>query len=292
MTPVGIVVLAYGHEAVHEDLVEQLLASAVSPRDVVVVHNPSASDPGAMPRTGDVDVVEMATNAGYAGGMNAGVLHHLARGCSHVLLLTQDTRFEPGALGPLLDAAPTEFGVLGPVLRWDAQITCYGGIAEGGGRVDLNRAAPSRGGPGIVDCDWIDGSAMLVRREVFDAVGVLDERFFMYFEDSELCLRASRAGFRIGVVLDSVASQDHGYSRRPALYAYLMTRNGLEYARRAAGWNGLAMAATRTLLSIRRTSVSPTLRGLADFALGRFGAPPADLLLPPRPGRYRKAIAA
>ena len=55
----------------------------------------------------------------------------------------------------------------------------------------------------VRDVDWILGSCLMVRREVFDKIGLLDERFFMYTEDMELCYRAKKAGFRITYIPDA-----------------------------------------------------------------------------------------
>jgi len=55
----------------------------------------------------------------------------------------------------------------------------------------------------VRDVDWILGSCLMVRREVFDKIGLLDERFFMYTEDMELCYRAQKAGFRITYIPDA-----------------------------------------------------------------------------------------
>jgi GT2 family glycosyltransferase len=142
----------------------------------------------------------------------------------------------------------------------------------------------------------VEGAAVLVRAEVLRQVGLLDERFFLYFEETEFALRVERAGWRLGVVLDAVVEQEPGLGRRPGAYAYLHTRNGLEYARRADGWRGVrATAATRARASWQavRVVVSPrssassrranwirlvaTGWGALDFLRGRWGAPPRRL---------------
>ena len=54
------------------------------------------------------------------------------------------------------------------------------------------RAVPRLNPAGV---DWVAGASMIVRREVFDAVGLLDEHYFMYFEEVDFCLRARKAGW-------------------------------------------------------------------------------------------------
>ena len=153
-------------------------------------------------------------------------------------------------LGHALGTNPA-FGVLGPVLwmRGDDRPFSFGGVTTPTGRAThlLDRASSIAG---VAETDWIDGSAMVIRRAVIDAVGGLDERFFMYCEESELCLRAMRAGWKVGVALDAVAAQSPGQSKRPGAHAYLLTRNGLEYARRARGARGVAGGLGRAMYQI------------------------------------------
>jgi GT2 family glycosyltransferase len=214
-------------------------------------------------------------------------------------LLTGEVRFRPGALAILLDAGrrATSFGILGPALWWlgENRAWSYGGLRSSAGAIDQIRdRLPKPDIDGVAGCDWVDGSAILIRSDVFNQVGLLDERFFLYFEETEFCLRAVRAGWRVGVVLDAVAEQAPGDSRRPGGYAYLLTRNGLEYSRLVAGSRGIALCIGRSLresIRLLRVVVGPsspsatrkwaltkliaTWLGVAAFAARRWGPPPS-----------------
>ena len=69
--------------------------------------------------------------------------------------------------------------------------------------VGIERVRTWRPGDLPFDVPWIEGSAMIIRREVIERIGVFDEIFDMYFEDSDLCKKGSFAGYRIGVVPQS-----------------------------------------------------------------------------------------
>jgi glycosyltransferase involved in cell wall biosynthesis len=172
----------------------------------------------------------------------------------------------------------------------------YGGTVSRTGAVRHLDSSPHGERDGIAECDWIDGAAMLVRGDVFGTVGLLDERFFMYFEEADLCLRAAGPGWRIGVVLGAAAEQLPGGGKRPGSYQYLCTRNGLAFAWRVAGPRGLAITLSRRIvqgagllrarldprlsLSVRtlaRVELAATWQGMVDFFLRRWGPPPPTL---------------
>lgn len=297
----GVAVLAYGGGGEFAALIESLLAEGVAAEQIVLVHNAAA--PGEAPPEPPAGVEVLATggNPGYAGGMNAGVERLLARGREELLLLTHDARLRPGALAALRGglAEHAEYGILGPalVLTGTEQPYSFGGVTGRDGAT-RHRKEPPAGGGEVVAADWVDGGTMLVRRAVFERVGDFDARFWGYVEEADLCLRARRAGFGVGVVPAARADQDSGAGKRPGAWAYLITRNGIEYSGRAAGARGVAASTARALsivaLNLARTALRRagvragdpaepwalaigTLRGVVDRFRGRWGPPPPGL---------------
>ena len=293
----GVVILTHGQRAEFRQLVRRLLDDGIPAAAIRVVHNPAGSL-RLEQRPDDVAIVECAVNRGYASGMNAGIRGCLGDGARYVLLLTGEVQFHPGAMATLLEASrrAAGYGILGPALWWEGENRAwsYGGTASAAGATDQIRDyVPHADDDGIAACDWVDGSALLVRAEVFTAVGFFDERFFLYFEETEFCLRAVRAGWRVGVVLGAVAEQAPGDARRPGAYSYLLTRNGLEYSRLVGGSRGIVAGIGRSLResmqmlrviagpqspsSARRwalTKLIATWLGVAAFVTRRWGPPP------------------
>lgn len=296
-----VVVLAYGAGGEFLPLLDSLRAEGVDPERVLVVHNPSA--PGQAPPTAPsgVEMASTGRNLGYAAGMNAGIERQLDRGCDALLLLTHDARLRPGALVKLLRAAASDpaCGVIGPVLMLAGTETPFsfgGETGPGGDLRHLDVEPPASGG--IASVDWVDGGAMLVRSEAISRVGGFDERLWSYCEDADLCLRVSRAGFRIGVAVAARADQAPGGAKRPGAWSYLLARNGIAYSRRYAGrrglWAALGRSATEALAGFamalaRRLRLRPgspgeplaiavgSVRGVLDYVRGRWGPPPPDL---------------
>lgn len=153
-------------------------------------------------------LLRAGANLGYAGGNNLGLSGLTAR---YLVLLNNDAVVEPGTLALLvafMDRYPG-VGVCAPRLCWPdgrPQPFSYGGdptplylarraIARRAGR-DLH--AWGAGAPRPVD--WVAGTCMVLRPLALAAVGLLDERIFMYFEDNDLCLRMRQRGWQVYVV--------------------------------------------------------------------------------------------
>ena len=271
---IGVVVLTHGDGAPSVDLVTQLAAEGVAGESAVLVHNGAAVN--GCEHAG-VHAIHPGRNLGYSAGMNLGIKHLLGRDASHVLVLTHDVRLAPGTISQLEAAAigaPT-FGILAPELyHRPGEPFSYGGVVEPGGRLrHRKRPAPAIGAPGIAECDWADGAALLLNARMLAQVGLFEERFFIYCEDSDLALRGTQWGWRVGTVRDAVAFQAPGKRQRPGAYAYLMTRNGLDYRRRVGGARGVITGAydeARACLRLTRAGAHP--RRPADARRARRGA--------------------
>lgn len=296
-----MVLLAYGAGEEHGPLFRTLTREGVAPEQIVLVHNPSEPGQAPPPVPAGCEVLATGRNLGYAAAMNLGIERQLRREPSLLLVATHDARLRPGALAAMTAAAEADprYGALGPVLLFGGseEPFSFGGTTSRGGALG-HRTEPPPGGAGVAECDWVDGGTMLMRAEVLSRIGGFDERLWGYCEDADLCLRVKRAGYGVGVVVAARADQAPGGSKRPGAWAYLLTRNGIAYARRFAGRRGL-LAATgralgRALLELARTAArasglrsgpaaerwavaAGTLRGLADYFAGRWGPPPPSL---------------
>lgn len=184
--------------------------------EVLLVDNASGdgSAEHVRARFPDVEVIETGANLGFAGGNNRAL--ERATGTT-VLLLNPDTVCRPGALRSLHEAlhARPGIGAVGPLLvdADDAPVTSWGNEPSplyhllellGPGprrwppalrRLTFTRV-PARDDPAR-PVDYVAGACLMIRRECLEAVGGLDKRFFLYFEETDWCRRARGAGWEI-----------------------------------------------------------------------------------------------
>jgi N-acetylglucosaminyl-diphospho-decaprenol L-rhamnosyltransferase len=185
-----------------------------------------------------VRVVTPGDNLGYGSAINAGVAAVPSRS-EWVLVANPDLRWAPGSIDAMIAAGrDPEIGVVGPLI-----------LTPGGEVYPSARRLPSlRTGIGHAlfapvwpdnpwsrryradrdpqprrrDAGWLSGSCLLIRRSAFEAVGGFDEKFFMYFEDVDLCARIGAAGWRI--VYDPSASVTHAGGHSTSAHSARMIR--------------------------------------------------------------------
>jgi GT2 family glycosyltransferase len=274
--------------------------------DVVVVDNESKDGTRQIVEEGFPEArVVNSRNRGFAHGNNRGLETTTAR---YVLFLNPDTQVVEGTFGELvayLDDRP-DIGLLGvrqitpdgevfPTIRRFPSASRALGDAL---RSERWPVRPGWAGERVLDpaaygreteCDWTSGSFMLARREALQSAGFMDERFFLYSEEPDLCLRMKRDGWRI-VHVPTMAIIHHACKGgiRPRMIAQdLYTRR--QYAEkhfstpyRAAYLGAVAIRHVIRALpggdapdaDARREAARRALRTLAGREAPPFGAPP------------------
>jgi GT2 family glycosyltransferase len=174
---------------------------------ILVVDNASTDDSVARIREAHPRAVMIETNRnlGFAGGNNAGIRYALNQGADYVWLLNNDTTPAPDALSALVAKAASD-SRLGAV----ASVTYYASSpsrveAWGGSHVNLwcgfgrNTTEPRPDA-------WfhsLNGTSLLIPRTALQDAGLLDEGFFLYWEDTEFCFRLRKKGWRLAAAPDS-----------------------------------------------------------------------------------------
>jgi hypothetical protein len=267
--------------------------------DLIVVDNGSADGTAEAIRDQfpQVVVLENEENLGFAAGNNVGIRHAMEHGADYVMLLNNDTVVDPHMLTYLIDVAESdpEIGVVGPkMLYFDPPdvIWCAGNSIEwerGAALVRLQAEERDTGADeALAEVDYVTGCGVCLRREVIEQVGMLDPRFFIYYEESDWCLRASKAGWRVLYVPQARLWHKVSAAMGVASPAtdYYMKRNVLlfitKHQRGIFGMWLLSRVIMRDLLAIAAYTAKPhggqripnrnaRLLALRDAALGRWG---------------------
>jgi GT2 family glycosyltransferase len=190
----------------------------------------------------NVKLIETGDNLGFTGGNNIGIHYALNHRADYVMLLNNDTIVAPDMLGLLVEVMhqDPQVGIAGPTIYYHDQPDL---IWSAGGSIDWKRGITSmtaigtedKGqlGTSVREVEFVTGCALLARRDVWEKVGDLDERFFMYYEETEWCVRAARAGFKIvhvpaAMLWNKISNE--GRAASPHAF-YYMTRNRLLFLR-------------------------------------------------------------
>lgn len=304
---VSVIVVSYNTCAVLRDCLLSLRREAPSDAEVIVVDNASDDGSAAMVQAEfpEVVVIDTGRNLGFAGANNRGM--SVSRG-RHILLLNSDTVALPGALQAMsefLETHPTTGAVGCRLLNPDGSLqkSAYKfpsparALAE---NLLLTAALPNHPRLGdfrawphdtVRDVDFLIGAALMVRREVIDTVGGLDEGFFMYSEETDWCRRMRGAGWATTFIPSaSVVHLGGGSSRAMPLRQFAESnRSALRYICKHHGRIGGELYRAAMLLGAlvrlplwgvawlllpgRRASIVPTLvlwRRLLRWHLG-FG---------------------
>jgi len=151
----------------------------------------------------DVELIVHADNRGFAAGCNAGIRQALARNADFVFLINNDTHLDPAALKNMLALTGPAVGMIAPKIYYAADPTRIWSVGGRRHSLTIEKTGDGRGqrDEGQWDCvmerDYLMGCALLLSRQCLMTVGLFDERFFMYYEDSDLSLRARQAGFKL-----------------------------------------------------------------------------------------------
>ncbi len=233
-------------------------------------------------------------NSGFAGGMNIGIKEALKNGSDYVLIHNNDTYVKDNFLQELFDFGQKneKVGIIAPKIYFakgfefhkdrykDSELGHVFWYA--GGRMDWKNVIGHHIGVDEVDHGQYDetketegasGCCMLVKSEVFKKVGMFDERYFLYYEDADLCHRVKKAGFKIYYLPSSVIWHKNAGSTGGSgskLQDYYITRNRLLF--------GIKHAPLRSKIAVKKEGLSLILHGrewqkmgAKDFFLHRFG---------------------
>ncbi len=239
-----------------------------------------------------VTVLALSHNTGFTGGNNEGIRHALKHAADFVWLLNNDTLVAPDALC-LVDAFISDtIGVAGSKIYFAPGHEYHDYLYEkadrgkvfwyAGGLIDWDNMYASHRGVDEIDhgqydeteqTPFITGCSMMIRRSVFESIGVLDERYYLYLEDLDFCLRAKAVGYRLiyypTSVIWHVNAGSTGGAGNP-LHEYYITRNRLLVGMRFASFR-TKLALIRESIRFLKSASGVKKKAIIDAVFGRWG---------------------
>jgi GT2 family glycosyltransferase len=270
------------------DLVRLTVPSIAKPLDFDYIFSSGEAATSLSPGS-RLLLIQTGANLGFAGGNNVGIRYALERGdCDYVWLLNNDTVIEPDSLSAMVRMAEADpkLGICGSQLRSYSpphEIQTMGGrrYSRWSGRtrplqeLTTPQISTTPGAP-----DYIEGASMLISRRCLEAVGLLEESYFLYYEELDLVGRA-QPGFNFGYSAASVVYHKEGASigtasaraNRSALSEFYQARNRIVFTRRHHAWSLPSVLAVTGLSVLQRIMIGrpqnagAILRGaLASFS--------------------------
>lgn len=190
--------------------------------------------------TSPVTLLRNPVNVGFAGGHNLAMRRAIEEGAEFMWLVNSDALVRPSALSNLLELmdADEQCGASSPLvlaLHDDNVIDFCGARHDWKNLTSIDCKNPADAARMEQDHPsdmWLMGAAIFLRASAIRDVGVLDDRYFAYYEDNDLCARLSASGWRCRMAFNAIVAHAHPTSRmrdKPPYYFYLMARNSFYF---------------------------------------------------------------
>ena len=213
--------------------------------EVIVVDNGSIDNSGESIRKlfPQVIIIENGKNLGFAEGNNVGIRHAQKNQADYIWLLNNDVVVDRNALSSMVEFGEKEsrIGILGSKIYYydDPELISFAGAT-----INWKKATSPHIGRGEKDIgqyeyyrevERVNGCSMLVKKEVLENVGLLDEKYFLYVEEVDWCVRAKKKGYNVYYVPSSKVYHKISMSmgeNSTHMFAYYNTRNFLYLIRK------------------------------------------------------------
>ncbi|MEI6690464.1 MAG: glycosyltransferase family 2 protein [bacterium] len=215
MNQIAIVILHYGSVDNTQNAIKDL-AKKIGIHRLILINNDVQDITTLSKIIKNTSLITNSANRGFAYGVNQAIKLAMSdTKITHILLLNNDLAISSGSLDQLL----TTYGKVGtagiasPVLHhgggydWGGKYSKWTGMVKHKNWENKPKTTQK--------VDHVAGAAMLISRQVIEKIGLFDERFFLYYEDLDFCLRASSAGFTIHINPDVVAEHQVSAASNP-----------------------------------------------------------------------------
>lgn len=230
------IIVTYNGEKYIEDCLASL-QSQTHQTDILVVDNDSVDQTCEIIEKNypQVKVLKLGYNSGFAHANNVGIQYAMEQGYEYVLLINEDTVADQYLIQELLRYADNKTAVIPQIYMNGSKTKVW----YAAGKLDFEKCRAINCQENlknkVTEVTFMTGCCMFIHMDVLREVGLFDEKFFMYYEDTDLSLRMYKHQIRMLYVPDTyVWHRLQGRTRKP-YYAYYMTRNKLYFLKKHAG---------------------------------------------------------
>lgn len=260
----------------------------------IVVDNASADDSVNRIRSvfPHIDIIKNKCNLGFAGGNNVGIRQALKYRADFIFIVNNDTILENKILLEIFQTQQKySASIISPKIYFSPGSEFHKNryskselgkvIWYAGGKIDWNNIIGFHIGVDEVDrgqfnkvreVDYATGAAMFIKKDVFEKIGLLDEKYFLYYEDLDFCMRAKKSNMQIMFSPKAVIWHNNAGSSGSgsALQDYYITRNRLLFGLRFAPLKS-KLALLKETMKIGFWGRDWQKKGVSDYFLGKFG---------------------
>jgi len=277
MNQVAVVILNFKVKALTLKCIDSVKNSDFKDLEIIVVDNDSGDGIGQdLKKDSTIKFIQNNKNSGFSGGNNLGIQQALKDQSEYILILNPDTTVDQKAIGILVKKMKQyDTDIVCPKIYFDDKKTIWyaGGLFDKANVLGSHRGVDEED-KGQYDqdseTDGITGAALMIKREVFEKIGLFDDRYFLYYEDSDLYFRAKQANFKIMYIADAKVYHKNAQSTGlgSPIQDYYITRNRMIFAGK--------FLSLRTRFALFREGLrnfrSPVKRlALKDFLFGNLG---------------------
>lgn len=239
---IGIVIVNYNGIKYQNECIRSIKKMNYSNYQIIVVD--SGSSDGSIEKLeaefDDIHILCQNENVGFAKGSNIGIQYSMKMGMKYTLLLNNDVELDENLFAELVAHADERNVTVPKIYFYDPSNYLW----YAGGTLEWKIGLVKHTGWNKVDCGQYDTSkrvtyasacCMLIHNDIFESVGLLDERVFMYFEDTDFCVRLGEKGYNIlyiptGKMWHKASSSTGGIGSK--IQTYYMKRNQLYYIKK------------------------------------------------------------
>lgn len=199
-----VIVLNFNGAKTLSNCLSSIFQSDYENFETVVVDNDSRDESFEKARTlfSKAHFIKNSANIGFAKGNNVGIRFALEKFADHILILNNDATISKTTLTELVRAAENnpKAGIISPIIKNPTNKTTWfaGGVINWRKMRTEHLTKIASDKP--YSTEYITGCAMFVKKDVFKKIGLLDERYFLYYEDADFSMRAVKAGFELCMI--------------------------------------------------------------------------------------------